>query len=190
MKGDKAAFRRCLKALEREITEDQRLASDKALQQNLLCHAELECAHTVLLYLSMGAEPDTGPIAEELLRRGKTVLMPRCLPERGMEARLYDPARLARHRYGMLEPDITCPVYDRSRIDLILVPALCYDRACSRMGRGGGYYDRYLKGYVGRTIGLCRDILLQDSLPTEAWDQAVECVITETEVLTRKRSAD
>ena len=85
-----------------------------------------------------------------------------------MEARRYDRRRLVRHRYGMLEPDEQCPVVDESELGSILVPALCDHRRCFRLGRGGGYYDRYLADYTGcPPLGLCRNILLQEAVPVE-----------------------
>jgi len=71
-------------------------------------------------------------------------------------------------------------VLDPGEIDLILVPALCYDRRRFRLGQGGGYYDRYLANYRGRTVGLCRDLVLQDALPREATDLPVGLVLTES----------
>ena len=68
---------------------------------------------------------------------------------------------------------------------LILVPALCYDRLCRRLGQGGGYYDRYLAGYGGATVGLCREGLLQEAVPVEAHDRPVDCVLTERETILR-----
>ena len=141
----------------------------------------------------MGLEVDTGPLLEALTERDKKLCLPRCLPGHAMEARRYDSARLIRHRYGMLEPDEHCPVVEKSRIDLILVPALCYDRSCFRLGRGGGFYDRqnhrvgygggfydrYLADYTGITIGLCREALLCDKVPVEPWDRKTDLVLTE-----------
>lgn len=179
--AEKAAFREQIKALERQIPEAQRLESDQALRASFLRLPQLEGADTVLLYYGMGFEVDTRPLLDTLLRRGKRVLLPRCLPGGGMEARCYAPDKLRRHRYGMWEPDPGCEAVEAARIDFVLVPALCYDRQRFRLGRGGGYYDRYLAGYGGFTVGLCRDALLQAAVPREDWDRSVSLVLTETE---------
>ena len=86
---------------------------------------------------------------------------------------------LIRHRYGMLEPGEDCPVVPREEIDLILVPGLCFDRLGYRLGQGGGYYDRYLAGYRGTTVGLCRREVLQEHVPREAHDSRVELLVTD-----------
>ena len=142
---------------------------------------KLGLANTVLLYCSMGTEPDTEAVLEELLARGKRVALPRCLPGRSMETRLYVPGLpLLRHRYGMLEPGADHPLVETAQIDLALVPALAYDIRCMRMGRGGGYYDRYLADFPSVTVGLCRDALLQKKIPAEPHDRPVGLVVTET----------
>ncbi len=177
---DKTAFRTELKRREAALTAEERQISDARLRERFLANPIVCSAQTILLFAGMGAEVDTAPLLEHLAQAARQILLPRCLPGHGMEARLYDPARLVRHRYGMLEPDTTCPVVERSEIDLILVPALCYDAHCMRMGRGGGFYDRYLAGYTGHTIGLCRDALLCAAVPADDWDRPVELVLTET----------
>ena len=181
--ADKAAFRAECKNRERKITQQQRLESDFALQQKFLRLPQLAQADTVLLFYGMGFEVDTRPILDELYRQGKRVLLPRCLPEHRMEARCYDPDRLTHHRYGMWEPSEDCPVVDKGQIDLILVPALCYDRSRVRLGRGGGFYDRYLADFTGFTVGLCRAALLRDAVPRDDWDAPVDLVLTERETI-------
>ena len=47
------------------------------------------------------------------------------------------------------------------------------------MGRGGGFYDRYLADHGGMTVGLCREALLCDAVPVDPWDRPVQCVVTE-----------
>ena len=63
---------------------------------------------------------------------------------------------------------------------VLLVPGLAFDRSGGRLGRGGGYYDRWLAGFSGVTAALCRDGLLMDAIPRLSHDLAVDLVITET----------
>lgn len=158
----------------------ERRRSDVILLQRFLELPWTAEADTLLLFYGVGAEPDTGHLLLELWRQGKRVLLPKCLPGRAMEARLVRSGDdLRPGAFGIPEPLDTCPTVDRGEIDLILVPALCYDLSCRRLGQGGGYYDRYLAGYGGRTVGLCREGLLQRELPVEDHDRAVDLVLTE-----------
>lgn len=144
---------------------------------------ELEAARTVLLFYGVGKEPDTRGLIAELLHRGKTVALPRCLPARRMEARaVTDLDKLRPGAYGILEPGEDCPVVGRDRIDLILTPNLCCDRLGYRLGHGAGYYDRYLTGYAGITVALCPEEWLREELPRDEFDLPVELVLTETRV--------
>ena len=184
--ADKAAFRAKWKEKEEKIPEQQRVESDIHLQYKFLCLPQVTRSNTVMLYLGMGCEVDTRLILDQLYRQGRRLVLPRCLPGRHMEGRHYHPDRLMRHRYGMWEPDDSCPVVDKREIEVILVPALCYDHDCFRMGRGGGYYDRYLADYSGFTVGLCRDVMLQEQIPRDEWDIAVDLVLTQTRKMERK----
>lgn len=161
-----------------QLTEAQRLESDTALQQKFLSLPLLDRVERVLLYWSMDVEIATLPILEELLRRGKQVLLPRCLPKGAMEIRLYVPGRLETHRWGMQEPAVDCPLLEP---ELALIPALCYDKNGYRLGWGGGFYDRWLVRTKAYTVGLCRHGLLKDHLPRESWDRRVDLVLTEQE---------
>lgn len=153
-----------------------------------LALSELETAGTVLLFYGVGREPDTRELILELLRRGKTVALPRCLPKRQMEAgQVTGLERLRPGAFAIPEPDEGCPVIGREQIDLILVPNLCCDRKGYRLGHGGGYYDRYLAGYTGTTVAFCPEEWLQTELPRDEFDLPVGLVLTEAGVL---RGAD
>ena len=62
---------------------------------------------------------------------------------------------------------------------LILSPGLACDRSGGRLGQGGGYYDRWLPGFGGIRVALCRGALLFDALPRQAHDALVHLVVTE-----------
>lgn len=178
--GAKAALRTVIRAQAAAMTTAERRRSDVILLQRFLELPWTTEADTLLLFYGVGAEPDTGHLLLELWRQRKRVLLPKCLPGRAMEARLVrGEDDLRPGTFGIPEPLDACPTVDKGEIDLILVPALCYDLSCRRLGQGGGYYDRYLADYGGRTVGLCRDRLLQKELPVEEHDRAVDLVLTE-----------
>ena len=169
----KAALRRQMRGLP--------VVDWQPLLDAFLALPEVESARVVMLFYGVGREPDTTELIEALWQRGKTVLLPRCLPKHGMEARQIVPgSRLVYSSYGIPEPDQECPVVSRDKIDLILVPNLCCDKQGYRLGHGGGYYDRYLAGYSGMTVSLCPEEWLQEQLPRDEYDLPVELVLTET----------
>lgn len=178
---DKAALRTEIRARMGALIVSEREKSDEALFTRLLALPEVERAKTILLYYGMGSEPDTARLIPKLIAMGKTVALPRCLPGQQMEARrVANGAELVRHPYGMLEPGEDCPAVPKEEIDLVLTPGLAFDKNCYRLGQGGGYYDRYLAHYTGKTVALCRDVFLLPAVPVEAHDRPVELVLTET----------
>ena len=177
---EKQRLREALKVQERRLTRAALSASDRMLTERFLALPEVDAAETILLYCSMGAEPDTAELIGKLLARGKRIVLPRCLPGRQMETRLYTAeVPLIRHRYGMLEPGEMHPLVGPEEIDLALVPALA-----------GGYYDRYLPAFPGGAVGLCRDALLQREIPAEAHDRPVDLVLTETRLFRRTQGGN
>lgn len=183
---EKRRLRRRIRELEEGLTQDQRIHSDACLQKRFLELDAVARTETLLLYDSMGTEVDTHFLMYTLWNQGKRVVLPCCLPDHQMVGRVYAPDCLRQHPYGMWEPAKECEAVAPEDIDLVLVPAVCYDRSGMRLGRGGGYYDRYLAEYRGMTVGLCREWLLQETIPAEEWDRPVGMVLTEQRVLCPK----
>ena len=178
--AEKAELRRRARQYLRELSPQARRASDDALFARFLALPQVEAADTLLLYPGMGGEPDTARLLPALWARGKAVCLPRCLPGRGLEARLVRPdSALIPHPYGMLEPGEDCPLVGKDAIGLVLVPGLAFDPSGGRLGQGAGFYDRWLADYAGCTAALCRTALLLPQVPRAPHDRGVELVLTE-----------
>lgn len=65
---------------------------------------------------------------------------------------------------------------------VILVPGLSFSKSGQRLGRGKGFYDRYLANFKGVTVGVCFDLQIRDSLPVEKHDRNVDFVVTEKNI--------
>ncbi len=176
---EKVALRRQVRAQLAAMPEQVRLAEDEALFAAFLAHPQVQRANTLFLFYGVGTEPRTCALIDRLLALGKTVALPRMLPGNLMDVLCYLPNRpLVQNKFGLWEPDEACPALSPDEIDLVLVPALCYDRRNFRLGMGGGYYDRWLEHYHGTTVGLCRASLLAERLPVELHDRPVDLVLT------------
>ena len=158
-------------------------ASDDALFARFLALPQVQEAKTIFAFWGIpGKEPETARMIQTLVSQGKRVGLPRMLPGHLMEIRQYMPDRpMVSVSFGISEPDLTCPILTQDEIDLILVPAVCYDKAGYRLGFGGGYYDRWLEHFNGFRVGMCRNAVLQDKVPTEPHDSRVDLLLTETE---------
>ena len=177
----KQALRKTLLARLSALSPEERRASDGVLFSAFLALPQAEEADALFLFWGVpGREPETERLVRALTARGKRVGLPRMLPGRGMEVRLFQPeVPLVRAPFGLWEPPEDAPLLDKSSIQLALVPAVCYDRAGYRLGFGGGYYDRWLADFSGFTAGLCRGRVLQDRVPREPHDRRVDLVLTE-----------
>ena len=158
--------------------------SDNAIYNNLSSLAELCGAKRVFLYASAGREISTEKLIASLYAQGKTVCLPVSLANGEMFFAEYRPETLCEGRFkGILEPSPNAAPVEPAEGDIILVPALCFNRQGYRMGQGGGYYDRYLSRHKLYSVGLAREALLCDGLQTEPHDIRVDCVVTETEII-------
>ncbi|MBR2338090.1 MAG: 5-formyltetrahydrofolate cyclo-ligase [Clostridia bacterium] len=136
----------------------------------------------LLIYVSTPIEVDTRTIITQALEDGKTVAVPRCIPQtRDMEFyRIRSLEELEKGTFGVLEPQPN----PENRIDdlsqgLCVIPAFCYDFAGYRLGYGKGYYDRFLARFGGNMIGICYSDCIRHRLPHGRFDRAVELIVTE-----------
>jgi len=180
---EKKELRRQVRLQLARLSPEELHVSDEALFRRFLALPQVAAADTIFAFWGIpGKEPETARLIQALLTRGKRMGLPRMLPEHQMEIRQYLPQRpLVPVSFGISEPDEGCPLLKREEIDLILVPAVCYDRQGYRLGFGGGYYDRWLEHFKGFRVGMCREAVLQDKVPTEAHDSRVDLLLTESE---------
>lgn len=151
--------------------------SGKAFRQpEWLSLPGIDEARVVLAYHALPDEVPTAELLAQLLAAGKTVLLPRCQPDGTLTLHTYrGPADVAEGAYHIMEPVTPATTL---LPDLVIVPAMAYDRAGHRLGRGRGYYDRLLARLPNaRTIGLCYDTRLLDNIPTEPHDRQVDAVV-------------
>jgi 5-formyltetrahydrofolate cyclo-ligase len=135
-------------------------------------------AALILSYLPMSDEVDLLPLMQK--NPQKNWLVPRILPQGRMQFHPYDPGRLLRHRFGMLEPDPELPVIPAEQVELVLTPGLAYDRCGWRLGYGGGFYDRFLSGQQSLvSLGVTYQALLLPDLPHHEYDVPVQYIVTE-----------
>jgi 5-formyltetrahydrofolate cyclo-ligase len=136
-------------------------------------------SQVILSYMSIKAEVDLRPLMEDYPQ--KTWVLPRILAntQGGMVLHVYDPERLVRHAFGMDEPDESLPIAAPENIQLALIPGLAYDRRGWRLGYGGGYYDRFLKGFAGVSLGIVYEALFLENLPHGEHDVPMKWIGTE-----------
>ncbi len=173
----KAAMRRRILAARARISPPERAAAGRALRDAVLGLLQVQMAGTIAAYYSVGSEPDTHGLIYALWKRGSYVLLPLLRPDMDLDWASYEgPYSLRPGPRGLTEPsEPPRGVPAVSRADLVIVPALAVDRRGTRLGRGGGSYDRALArvGPQVPTIALLYDTELVDDLPAAVHDQRV-----------------
>lgn len=168
-----------------ELPQDYIDMSDERIAENVINSEAFKNAKRIFAYCSVDREVKTDRIILEALRQGKTVALPVSLVKSRMifrEIKSLD--GLVVGRYGIPEPDESCPELLCGEDDLALVPALCCDKSFNRLGNGAGYYDRWLRANRPYGICLCRARLMQDIVPTDEFDFKVNAYANENEIKT------
>ncbi|QTD41692.1 5-formyltetrahydrofolate cyclo-ligase [Sporosarcina sp. Te-1] len=139
-------------------------------------------AQTIGITLSRFPEVDTRPIIEAAWNDGKRIIVPRCLPAtREMDFREIKSFDCLETVYMDLKEPIVqqTKAVDREKIDLQVVPGVVFSDDGYRIGFGGGYYDRYLKGFSGKCVALAFASQTGKKFPIEPHDIPVDAIFTE-----------
>ena len=180
---NKPALRRLLKEKLASISDDQRHHKSLAACGFVASSPEFAAARIVMLYLSTPNEVDTSPLALKCWQAGKTVVVPkvswdqrRMLPVE--ISSLADPTTLTGP--GIREPICGKPV-PTDFIDLVVVPGLGFSVNGYRIGRGMGFYDRFLaqSEFIGVSCGLAFDEQIVEALPVLDHDIPLGMLVTD-----------
>lgn len=90
--------------------------------------------------------------------------------------------------FGIKEP-MDEEFFDYNAIDIVLVPGMAFDRKGYRMGRGKGYYDKFLPNISAIRIGICFDFQLFDQIPINQYDVQMDYIVSNNEVITINKKA-
>ncbi len=159
--------------------EENRNKKSCYIKNKLFRNRVFKKAKTVMFYMSFGGEVDTVDMIKAAQKLGKTVVVPVCGRNRMMSpCVLKDKGALLRGPYGIREPALRKPVNLKS-LDLVVVPGLAFDKKGRRLGRGKGYYDRFLPKISRHSvaIGLAYDFQILPFIPTTKNDVDVHKVI-------------
>jgi 5-formyltetrahydrofolate cyclo-ligase len=170
------------------ISPAECVVASEQIARHVLGLPELREPVSLMLFLSMPDEVDTDPLVRGCLAVGHRVHAPRTLrrPRRMIPVRLRSLHDVVVGAFGIREPAGDETV-EPAELDVVIVPAVAFDRTCGRLGRGGGYYDRFLcelrPGAVTCGVALSRHVI--DAVPTEPHDHPVDLVVTERGVVRR-----
>lgn len=177
---EKQRLRRTIRELENQLSPRYLETSARAIAARLLAMPEYRAAGTVFCFAGCGREVATRSILEDALAAGKLLCVPLCTAPGQMELRRITRLdQLSPGTFGIPEPPADSPAVETDEVDFAVLPCVTCDRAGRRLGRGGGYYDRFLACYRGGAVLLCREKLLREEIPVEPHDCPVPWVLTE-----------
>ncbi|MAL16318.1 MAG: 5-formyltetrahydrofolate cyclo-ligase [Balneola sp.] len=146
-------------------------------------YKEAKVVHT---YLSLNSrrEVATDPLIESLFNSDKRVVVPITHFQSGTltHTEIDSTSELEANKWGVREPRDS-DNFDIAELDLIIIPLAAADRKCNRLGYGKGFYDRFLKKTKAKKVGLVFSDFLFDEIPTEEFDEKLDVIITEEEVI-------
>ena len=172
---NKKDLRQQIRAAKKQHTPEELQEQSAVVLGKLAVHPRFLAAERVMLYASLPDEVQTLAFIEEWRHR-KTVILPTVVGDDIIPVELSDSTEFAEGDFHIPEPQ-NHPY--TGGFDLIVVPGMAFDREGHRLGRGRGYYDRFLAQHPQvHTIGLCFDFQLVPEVPFEPHDRVIDEILS------------
>lgn len=183
----KKNLRKELKQRRKALGAEVRSQASQEIAKQILAQEAYHKAQLIFSFYPMSTEVQVSLLFDQALQAGKQLCFPAIFDQGRMESYIpRDLEHMAMDPYGFPTPD---PDLDQKvepqAIDLVLVPLLGFDRDLYRIGYGGGFYDRYIARIPSRAVLLgvafaCQEV---DHIPRNAFDQKLDLLITEKEII-------
>lgn len=180
---EKNEIRRKIKALRQMLSEMEKRSAAEEVFERLENTAAFIMADKILMYHSLPDELFTHAFLGKWAGK-KRFYLPR-VNGVNLEILPYDETRLELGSFHIEEPTGNETVNPED-IELMVIPAVAYDRRGNRLGRGKGFYDRLLKNSKATKVGVGYEFQLVDEVPTEPHDVAVDIIITQNSTIVVK----
>ena len=172
---DKKTLRQQIRILKKRYSREELLAQSEQILQRLAAHPRFLQAEKVMLYASLPDEVQTLDFIE-IWRHRKTIILPTVVGDDIIPVELEENVAFAEGDFHIPEPQ-NHPY--TGEFDLIVVPGMAFDPDGHRLGRGKGYYDRFLAQHPNvYTIGICFNFQLLPEVPSEPHDRIMDEVIS------------
>lgn len=181
-KALRARLKQALASMDAQVLRERSAAAC----EHLIATPEFQRAGALMMFLPLPAEIDAQPVAVRAWQMGKTVTLPLVSHQQRhmipIEVRSLDEP-MDTDAHGLRTPSTTRPI-PVEMIDLVVVPGLGFDAAGHRLGRGGGFYDRFLSQptFGGVTCGLALDEQVLDDVPVHGHDVSLDMLATDRQV--------
>ncbi len=172
------------------VSIDEKFWASGVIRGHIADLAHWRAARVVMVYAGDETEPDVDYLIPLGVSQRKTMCVARIDWQAGRmwPAAVDSTLRLVWGRNRIRVPDASCPDVPPDRVDLVVVPGVGFDAAGGRLGRGGGFYDRFLAGDGAGGLRACVvgagfAASVAERVPMEAHDRKMDAVVTEAGVL-------
>ncbi len=185
----KAEIRKIMKEKRDGLLKKKRKSLSSLIGKRVFDLKIYKAASSVMFYAAHRSEVETSQMIKKALESGKQVCVPKVSSKKPKEMFAVQIQSFGNDlepgNYGIFEPKQDCgKIVSKKSIDLVIVPALAYDRLGNRLGYGKGYYDRWLKDLPKKKmIGLAFDFQILESVPRTSKDVPVNLIVTEKRVV-------
>lgn len=182
-KTTKEELRKNLLSKMKSVAVEERLEWDEAVRKNIgNLESWVQSKHPCV-YMSLPEEVDTKTLMDNWARE-KTYSVLKWAGDSFIPVHFTGWENVAKNKWGVFEP-ATIQKTPLPEIDCVLVPGVAFSKTGKRLGRGMGFYDRFLKKIHAPKIGLAFEMQLTEDIPTDEWDQEVDFVVTEKGIYRR-----
>ena len=185
--SSKAEIRAIIKEKMKNLEYSSKVSMDEEIRKNIYNLREYYDSRSIFSYVSQEREVDTIYLINRSITCGKIVCVTLIVKKNSaLELRIIKDFKtdLEIGNFNILEPKKHTKKIDHRNIDIFFIPGVAFGTKCERLGRGGGYFDRFLLGINSLKIGLAYEFQIFDSLPTEKHDITMDMIITEKRVIT------
>ncbi|MBN1378862.1 MAG: 5-formyltetrahydrofolate cyclo-ligase [Gammaproteobacteria bacterium] len=188
-----------LKALRSQVLQQRRklashfvLDASRSATDKIISLVEFQNARKIGVYFPFDNEMDPRLILDSAYATGKNVFLPVLSEGKTLKFAPFSPEKkLVVNRFGIPEPECReNKLATAVKLDLLIIPMACFDKDCNRIGMGAGYYDRTLAqatAHMPVKVGLAYEMQRVESTSPQAWDIAMDMVITEQRIYRRHR---
>lgn len=171
---DKKELRQIIRSRKKAFSQEELAEKSVLILKKLEGHLLFQNAQNVMLYASLPDEVQTMDFIKKWQSR-KKIILPTIVGDDIVPVELTTESNMKIGDFNILEPENQ--PYNED-IDIIVIPGMAFDKAGHRLGRGKGFYDRFLaKHPTTKTIGLCFDFQIMENIPIEAHDKPVDEVL-------------
>ena len=173
--NEKKLLRKKIKELKEEMSLPERNAISMVTLAKSEAEPEFKYARTFLIYFSLPDEIQTEAFIDKWHSLGKRVVLPLVVGD-DLVLKEYDPKKLQEGYKGIYEPTEDSATVEPSEIDLAIIPGVAFDYKGNRMGRGKGFYDRFLPKLTCPVWGVAFPFQMVKEIPCEEFDKPVDKV--------------